>query len=105
MQYPRGYPLPFFLTLKSGDTQALDLLASPKAITVSLKRIFVIGLDVSKVKWEKDDPVEDTVGVGRCWVTSAESREGCVRTLRGEIFVHRKLLPNFSFPRIQLKVF
>jgi hypothetical protein len=100
-QYPRGYPLPFFITLKSDIPSALHLLATPQAIVVTLKRTLYFRLAESN---KRAKYFEETVAKGKCWSYSPLMVLEETKSLQGEIFVKKDMFPSFKSPTIFLEV-
>ncbi|EIW83921.1 hypothetical protein CONPUDRAFT_51562 [Coniophora puteana RWD-64-598 SS2] len=88
LTYARGTPLPLIMTLSGDDEHALDLLASPSSIHLTMVRSVMTGPKAT------DDSVE-----------AGEFEAGAVdRILQGEIDVKRSLKPSFHFPNFTTRV-
>jgi hypothetical protein len=101
IQYPRGYPIPFFINLTSNDTPTLNLLASSQSIKVALRRSFLIG------KFDKQQAFdEELAGEGLCWlpVAAEHIHDPTTRTLQGEVYVPEDVDPSFIAPVVGLEV-
>jgi hypothetical protein len=100
-QYPRGYPIPLFITLMSEDIATLDLLASPQAIRVSLRRTLLCGTRSDKRDVFQDDIVAD----GRCWLPAPIDRRRQIgRTVEGEVWVPDEADSSFNALSLLLEV-
>nr|GAT51378.1 predicted protein [Mycena chlorophos] len=98
--YTRGSQIPCVIYLSSTDTQALDLLSAPRAITVALRRrlrpiqpaskrsgMFDASADLSA------DPVE-TIALASWWPASPAAAHHSSRRLEGEIPLPVTLKPS-----------
>jgi len=101
MEYPRGYPIPFAIRLRSSDLDALDLLSSYTGLSVCLMRQFAVINHASQDRDTKYFP-HNVVARGRYWL-SHQSNE--LRSLEGEIQVPGHLSPSFTYPRLVLSYF
>ncbi|KAJ6507886.1 hypothetical protein C8R47DRAFT_60617 [Mycena vitilis] len=104
LSYTRGSPIPCVITLSSPDTQALDLLSAPRALSVYLRRRLKPVLPASKRNGIFDanadlsaDPAENIVAAA--WWPSLEGCGGhspriSTRRLDGEIQLPATLKPS-----------
>ncbi|KAJ3513144.1 hypothetical protein NLJ89_g3107 [Agrocybe chaxingu] len=94
--YARGTVLPCFLTLESSSPQALDLLCTPSAIALSLRRRvrFYNKPSSSRQDVAWNESMEDT-GRAVWWPsTAADARsDSNTRYLEGEIRLEKDLRP------------
>ncbi|KAJ3757691.1 hypothetical protein EV360DRAFT_45536 [Lentinula raphanica] len=102
LAFPVRSPIPMFLTLRSGDEQALDILSSPSAVRVFLVRSMANGSDAVD-----DDAVRrsnnfflESAGRAVFWPAS---RNQDSRTLQGELEVKHGIKPSFVFPRFAIR--
>jgi len=100
-QYPIGTPIQFFLKLIShgqvdsfSQTQALDILSTPRSIQVSLRRIATTD-GVFADKWS------EVVSKATTWkvqqIEAPPDGNNHYRLVQGEISLRPELLPDFSF--------
>ncbi|KAJ7177035.1 hypothetical protein C8R46DRAFT_889265 [Mycena filopes] len=87
--YTRGSPIPCWLTLESGDLQALDFFADPAAVRVRLRRcIRYQGMALSMMPTSVDAAQEFTDVASAVWWERPSDTDGAHRrTLEGEIHV------------------
>ncbi|KAJ6624071.1 hypothetical protein B0H10DRAFT_1785488 [Mycena sp. CBHHK59/15] len=121
--YTRGSPIPCVITLSSTDTQALDLLSSPRAISVHLRRRLRPVMPASKRSGIFDanadlsaDPAEDMAAaawwpspVGAQDDTPMPCGDGTARTVRrrtldGEIQLSKILKPSCRMAHFAVEV-
>ncbi|KAF8969354.1 hypothetical protein BDZ97DRAFT_238363 [Flammula alnicola] len=117
--YTRGTVIPCHISIESNDTQALDVLASPKTIAVRLIRHVQYyedgGQSLSPVQGKQKQAavsiavsdsstsggmIEDTMEEQRAvwWVNpDVGGQEGKKRTLEGEIHLEKELQPSCEF--------
>lgn len=93
LSYTRGTVIPLFITINSRDSQALDLLSSPHAINVRLRRrIQYRGTDFE----DSEDFVENAVW----WPAAGGDRHS--RRLNGEIKLVKDLKPTTSIAHFMI---
>ncbi|KAL0954346.1 hypothetical protein HGRIS_003340 [Hohenbuehelia grisea] len=104
--YTRGTVLPCFMTIESPDMQALDLLSSPKAIMVRLRRNIKYHefrtMAVDAMTWR--DSVDDTDPA--VWWPSTEGEEADTlvrRHLCGEIQLKKTLKPSTAIGNFRIE--
>ncbi|KAJ3795796.1 hypothetical protein GGU11DRAFT_746737 [Lentinula aff. detonsa] len=102
LAFPVRSPIPLFLTIKSDDEQALDILSSPSAVRVFLVRSLANGSDAVD-----DDAVRrsnnffvESAGQAVFWSISRDQNS---RTLQGELEVKHGVKPSFVFPRFAIR--
>jgi len=95
LDYPRGFPIPFVITLRSADPQALAAFASPTGLTVALNR------QVVRFKRAKDSETSKSkeVARGQYWSVYDSSE---MKTLQGELHVPLSVGPGFSYKTLSL---
>ncbi|KAJ7592896.1 hypothetical protein C8J56DRAFT_484812 [Mycena floridula] len=101
LSYTRGTPIPMTLQISSSDSQALDLLSTPRSVSVHLRRRKIVNRDASYLsrpstsKLTKEYQIEagaikdqdDIINQAVWWSTNfGEMQAGC-RTLSGEILL------------------
>ncbi|KAA1477188.1 hypothetical protein DENSPDRAFT_808294 [Dentipellis sp. KUC8613] len=103
--YALNSPIPLHLTLRSTDTQALDLLSSPGAPLVQLTRTVALGSDATDERAARRSNNTFTAAVGRAvfWPEEQQPAGGMERRLRGELHVRQGTKPSFAFPRFVVK--
>ena len=105
--YPVGSPIPLTLTLKGTDDQALDLLATPSAVRVTLSRFRLVGSHAISADIEggrSNNSFIDVCGSGFFWPSAEGAPEFGTRTLQGELEVKKSLKVGFVFPRFSVRV-
>jgi hypothetical protein len=117
MVYALNSPIPLWITIKSTDTQALDLLGVPSALAIRLRRSLAVGDDaVDDTREERPDGTtfgQDSGGAA-IWplqngptstdTPPADANLANQRVLEGEIYVSPSLKPSFVFPRVSVRV-
>ncbi|EJD00901.1 uncharacterized protein FOMMEDRAFT_141671 [Fomitiporia mediterranea MF3/22] len=106
LAYTRGTVIPCHLTVRSSDRQALDLLASPSAPRVTLRRkltarkVLMPTERVDLTALEKDDarPLAKAI-----WAPSERSGNEC--RLMGELSIPAGCPPSFKFGELNLEYF
>ncbi|KAG5636658.1 hypothetical protein H0H81_007277 [Sphagnurus paluster] len=104
--FAAGSPLPLYLTLKSQNIQALDLLSSPDAIRLELFRSLEYGADPTKTTSEsqgKKSIIVSAVAMATFWLRESGEQRQYERRLEGEIELSNALKPTFIFPRLTIK--
>jgi hypothetical protein len=91
--------IPCALTIKTNDSQALDLLATPAAIVVVLQRKVEV-LIASLGQQAEAQTVQETVW----WPSGDATTNDCERRLQGEIHLPEDLLPSSDMPAFLVKV-
>lgn len=105
--YTRGAAIPCVLDIECKDRQALDLLASPKAIVVQLRRrvrFFLAAATVGDGQapgW--NDTVED-LETAVWWPGAGNSADPCTRRLEGEIRLSKDLKPTSAIAHFSVSV-
>ncbi|KAJ3903972.1 hypothetical protein F5879DRAFT_1010172 [Lentinula edodes] len=102
LAFPVRSPIPLFLTLRSNDEQALDILSSPSAIRVFLVRSLANGSDAvdDDVVRRSNNFFVESAGQAVFW---SASRDKNSRTLQGELEVRHGVKPSFVFPRFAIR--
>ncbi|KAF5391540.1 hypothetical protein D9757_002499 [Collybiopsis confluens] len=102
LAFPLRSPIPLFLTVRSKDQQALDIISSPTAIRVFLVRSLANGsdaIDDAAVR-RSNNFFTESVGQAVFWPTSRDANS---RTLQGELEVRHGVKPTFVFPRLAIR--
>ncbi|EJD55428.1 hypothetical protein AURDEDRAFT_179183 [Auricularia subglabra TFB-10046 SS5] len=97
-QFPRGYPIPIWITIRSHDRQALDMLAAAGSLIILLERVLTWNPDISH------SPIRDEVAViarGRLW-PPAQGSDPTTRKLQGEVLPPNNLPPSLIAPNFQV---
>lgn len=98
-QFPRGYPIPIWITIRSHDRQALDMLVAAGGLMILLERILTWNPDVNH------SSVRDEVAViarGRLWPAAAQGSDPTMRKLQGEVLPPNNLPPSLIAPSFQV---
>ncbi|EIM91107.1 uncharacterized protein STEHIDRAFT_152778 [Stereum hirsutum FP-91666 SS1] len=120
LSYAVDSPIPLLLTLKSSDSQALDLFTSPSATNscLFLRRTVALGSHATdeSVQARSNNTFTATVARAVFWPHEQgnshehpndsdvdESKGGGVRSLRGEIYIAKSVKPSISFHRFSLR--
>ncbi|KAH8102802.1 hypothetical protein DFH11DRAFT_323328 [Phellopilus nigrolimitatus] len=105
LAYARGSFVPCALVIKSPDPQVAELMTSPRAPCVLLKRM------ITRRSWPDDeitlDGGEKLVG-NASWMplhNSSVNRQGFEKIAQGEIDLSPVLTPSFKFGKLELKYF
>jgi hypothetical protein len=102
---PINAAIPLLLTLKSKDTQALDLIASEPLL--QLTRTLALGTDAMNEAAPRRSNNTFPVAVSRAvfWPYEKDDMQSRdVRVLRGEVYINEGLKPSFSFPRFAIRL-
>ncbi|THH15557.1 hypothetical protein EW146_g4933 [Bondarzewia mesenterica] len=100
--YASNSPIPLLLTLKSADTQALDLLASKPSL--ELVRTVALGSGATDDAGPRRSNNTFTGTVARAvFFPQDNDSEMDERVLQGELHVPKGLKPSFTFPRLSLR--
>ncbi|KAG6828626.1 hypothetical protein H0H92_007271, partial [Tricholoma furcatifolium] len=105
LSYAPGSPLPLYLTLKSDNTQALDLLAVPEAIRLFLTRYIAIGSDAHQNASAGRSSNRFGSGMGQAAFWASGEQTSNKREMQGELEVSTGLKPSFVFPRFTVRYF
>jgi len=102
LAFPLRSPIPLFLTLRSNDQQALDVLSSPKAARVFLVRSLANGSDAvdDEAVRRSNNFFLESAGQAVFWSSSSDDNS---RTLQGELEVKHGIKPSFVFPRFAVR--
>ncbi|KAF8181275.1 hypothetical protein BJ912DRAFT_1062143 [Pholiota molesta] len=109
LSYTRGSVVPLYLHLESDDNQTLDLLASPKAISVHLRRHVSYGLLENKAKGiTYKSAAEDSLPA--IWWPSTSGLENPPahdrsRYVNGELHLKIDLKPTSNMPLLRVEYF
>ncbi|KAF9466643.1 hypothetical protein BDZ94DRAFT_1212834 [Collybia nuda] len=103
LTYAVGSPMPLILTLKSPDTQALDVLSAPNAIRLHLIRSMTTGSDATDEGMTRRTDNYFLEGVGQAYFWTSSEQDGNKRVLQGELEISRNLKPSFVFPRFTIQ--
>ncbi|KAM5531766.1 hypothetical protein V8D89_014536 [Ganoderma adspersum] len=107
LSYALGSPIPITLTLKAGDEQALDLLATPSAVRLHLIRVRFVGshatLDNPDKAGRSNNMFRESVGSAFFWPSDEGAPEPGSRVLQGELEVKKSLKLGFLFPRFSVR--
>ena len=98
--YTRGSVLPLYLTIRSSDKQALDVLSSPSAPNVVLRRKLTARVplahaerfDAREAQEREAQPLAKAI-----WAPSNDPQNESERCLVGEIIVPLSCTPSFRF--------
>ncbi|GLB40289.1 hypothetical protein LshimejAT787_0801600 [Lyophyllum shimeji] len=101
--YAPGSPLPLYLTLKSENTQALDILSSPSAVRLHLIRSLALGSDAAESTSTGRTDNTFVSSVDRAVFWGSGGQEDHRRGLEGELGIPPGLKPSFTFPRFTVK--
>ncbi|KAL6304660.1 hypothetical protein BKA93DRAFT_825556 [Sparassis latifolia] len=91
--YTRGSVIPCMMTIETGDSQALDVLSSPKAVIVRLRRHISMGLanisdmNSRSVRGVPYEPTVQDVKTALWWAPESRNASVSKRTLHGEILL------------------
>ncbi|QRW03766.1 hypothetical protein RhiLY_02765 [Ceratobasidium sp. AG-Ba] len=108
--YPRGGTVFYHIDVLSDDSQALQLMSSPSAISVSLNQevqYSPFGTSIEKAAGKKQIVVDvHPVANGVSWASSsAEAPSGGTRMLEGEISVPSRSILNIDMSALKLRYF
>ncbi|GBE83344.1 hypothetical protein SCP_0503920 [Sparassis crispa] len=98
--YTRGSVIPCMMTIETGDSQALDVLSSPKAVIVRLRRHISMGLanisdmNSRSVRGVPYEPTVQDVKTALWWAPESRNASVSKRTLHGEILLGLALKPS-----------
>lgn len=99
-----GAPIPFMITLTGQDTHALDVLATPKAIQLGLRRSMATGDEATDDSGVRRTDNFFTQDAGKAYFWPLEGGTDTKRVLQGELEVSRTLKPSFKFPKFTIRV-
>jgi hypothetical protein len=104
LTYARGSIIPYHVTLRSTDIQALDLFSSPSSICTFLEQETVLGSDgsVGGVK-SGANSISDVAGTGKSWASKEGAVADGVRHLHGEIRIRRDARMSSDFPALPIR--
>ncbi|KIK55150.1 hypothetical protein GYMLUDRAFT_176063 [Collybiopsis luxurians FD-317 M1] len=102
LAFPLRSPIPLFLTLRSVDQQALDILSNPTAVRVFLVRSLANGSDAvdDTAVRRSNNFFTESAGQAVFWPSSRNVNS---RTLQGELEVKHGVKPSFVFPRLSIR--
>ncbi|KAF5342241.1 hypothetical protein D9611_001660 [Ephemerocybe angulata] len=111
LTYALGSPVPLRLTLKSTNTTALDLLATPKSIRLEIVRSMITGPDAASndtASLKSENVASENEGFAFWWDTprttdSGPPRDPNERVLWGELEIPLTLKPTFCFHQFSLR--
>lgn len=94
------------ITLFSDDTHALDVLASPSAIQLRLRRGMATGFEATDDNGARrtDNYFVEECGVAYFWPSLEGEAVSNKRVLQGELEVAKSLKPSFKFPKLTIRV-
>ena len=94
-------PVPLFLTVNGPDTVAVDLLSNPQAVVLQLKRTLEVS-DVGR-SW-RESTFTDVAGRAVFWPADGREQRQGTKRLWGELFLHKRLKPSFTFFKFAVRV-
>jgi len=104
LSFALGSPVPLYLTFRSDDETALDVLAKPSSVNVFLQRERKIGYAaLSEGAEGTTNTFREPLGKAYFWPDGAS--EHGKRTLQGEVLIKKGSKPSFAFPRFSLQYF
>nr|GAT51267.1 predicted protein [Mycena chlorophos] len=106
LSYTRGGFIPCFLTYHCSDPQALDLIAAPSAISISLQR-HVTCASIFTGNGHRSPPVNDTQECARAvfWPADPTQQYHNRRAFEGEIALPKTLKPTSAIAHFTLQYF
>ncbi|KDR78935.1 hypothetical protein GALMADRAFT_1365711 [Galerina marginata CBS 339.88] len=108
LSYTRGSLIPFCLRLESGDEQALDVLSTPKAIVLRLKRrvSHKFAYEGSKISASKDTTDHSQPAVWWPSVEGSETEDGTqLRFVNGELHLRPGVKPSCAMAHFRIEYF
>jgi len=105
LSYAVGSAIPLMITLFGDDTHALDVLASPSAIQLRLRRGMATGFEATDDNGARrtDNYFVEECGAAYFWPSLEGEAVSNKRVLQGELEVAKSLKPSFKFPKLTIR--
>ncbi|KAF8905073.1 hypothetical protein CPB84DRAFT_1845155 [Gymnopilus junonius] len=105
LSYAVGSAIPLIITLTGDNTQGLDVLASPSAIQLRLRRGMATGSEATDDNGARrtDNYFVEECGTAYFWPSDESETAPNKRILQGELEVAKTLKSSFKFPKLTIR--